>query len=170
MKDDINIITYINFENFIQLIGTQKEMYVSKNLCKFLYTEIHKELNTKDINAFINNIVDSDKTNLWIELNNMRNIFGTRNKSIISDTFYFEEIIMNKCPNCGIITANCGMNNNLKFILDDILNFKSNNNNNNYQKINKVNLYDCINFLTFEKRKLYCKKYNNGYFAHLVII
>ena len=55
---------------------------------------------------------------------------------------------MNKCPNCGIITANCRMNNNLKFILDDILNFKSNNNNNNYQKINKVNLYDCFNFLT----------------------
>ena len=76
----------------------------------------------------------------------MKNIFNTRNKSIISDNFYFEEIIMNKCPNCGMITANCGMNNNLKFILDDILNFKSNNNNNNYQKINKVNLYDCFNF------------------------
>ena len=61
----------------------------------------------------------------------MRNIFNTRNKSIISDNFYLEEIIMNKCPNCGIITANCRMNNNLKFILDDILNFKLNNNNNN---------------------------------------
>ena len=38
MKDDINFIKYINLENFIQLIGTQKEEYVSKNLCKFLYT------------------------------------------------------------------------------------------------------------------------------------
>ena len=56
MKDDINFIKYINFENFIQLIGTQKEMYVSKNLCKFLYTEMHKELNTKDNNALIYNI------------------------------------------------------------------------------------------------------------------
>ena len=54
----------------------------------------------------------------------MKNIFNTRNKSIISDNFYFEEIIMNKCPKCGIITANCRMNNNWKFILDDILNYK----------------------------------------------
>ena len=56
MKDDINIIKYINFDNFIQLIGTQKEMYVSTNLCKLLYTEMPKELNTKDNNALIYNI------------------------------------------------------------------------------------------------------------------
>ena len=161
MKDDINIIKYINFDNFSKLIGTQKETYVSTNLCKFLYTEMYKELNTKDINAFINNIVDSDQTNLWIELNKMRNIFGIRNKSIISDTFYFEEIIMNKCRNCGIITANCEMNNSFNFILDDILNFKLNNNNNNCQRFNKVNLYDCFDFLTSEKQNyILCKKCN----------
>ena len=169
MKDDINIIKYINFDNFSKLIGTQKETYVSTNLCKFLYTEMYKELNTKDINAFINNIVDSDQTNLWIELNKMRNIFGIRNKSIISDTFYFEEIIMNKCRNCGIITANCEMNNSFNFILDDILNFKLNNN--NCQRFNKVNLYDCFDFLTSEKQNyIYAKNAIIKIIAHLVTI
>ena len=126
MKDDININNYINIDNFIQLIGPQKYFYDAKNLIIFLLRQMHNELNTKSINEPINNL-DSNPTDLNIELNNMRNFFGTRNKSIISDTFYFEEIIMNQCPNHDILTCNCSMNNNFTFILDDVFNFKSNN-------------------------------------------
>ena len=159
MKDgEKNLLNILNFYIFKKIIGNRKEIYDSKNLFNVLFEKIHNELNMNNNKTIVNN-VESDHTNLLIELNNLWNNSGIKNKSIMTDIFIYEEIIMNQCHDCKTVTCYCALSNNFTFKLDDVINFKLKLNNNG---IENVDLNDCFNSLTYDKpiNNYNCKKCN----------
>ena len=111
---------------------------------------MHNELNEKNINEIIENPLQNQLNNLSLEFYKCVFIFDKRNKSIISDTFYFPEIFTNECKNCKKISYNFSFNNNITISLDDVLNDKKKNNANN-ECIENLNIKDCFNYLTMKK-------------------
>ena len=140
------IENYINFDRFFEVFGNQKEVYESKNLFLQLILQMHKELNKNNNIEIIEN-PPSNQMSLSVEVYKYRNNFNSRNKSIISDTFYFEEIFMNNCPNCNQVSYNCTMNYYFEFLLDEVKIFKKNHINN----FEDINIKDCFKFLTNKK-------------------
>ena len=162
LSGDKNFKNVTNFDVFQEILGNNEENYKSKNLFINLYNQMHNELNTKNINSGANGetpSINSDKTNLEMELVECRDIYDKRNKSIITDIFNFEEIKMNQCINCKIITYNCGIIHYLEFNLDDVLNYKLNN---NFVNIENINIKDCFDYLVYpNKNNYFCNKCNN---------
>ena len=138
----------INYNFFYKNIGDKEELYESNNLFLFLIQNLHNELNRYNINENVT-ILETNQMDLIVELNKCRKFFNKRNKSIISDTFYFEEIYRTRCANCETMTYNCTINYKFIFKLDEVLSFKLNNNNRN---IENINIYDCFTFLTSIKQ------------------
>ena len=160
MKDDEKyLLNIFNFDNIRDILGKQKEIYDSSNLVNVLFWTIHNELNMHNIKTIVNN-VESDHTNLLIELNNLWNNFGIKNKSIMTDTFLFEEINLKQCHNCKIVICDCRLSHNFVFKLDDVINFKSKVNN---KGLENVDLNDCFKFLTYDKpnNNFNCTKCNS---------
>jgi len=126
----------------LDLIKTIKSYKVNNanNIIENIYQNLHLELkdNTKEIYT---NIIVSDKPDPNIEILNTLNEFEKKGKSIISEIFYFQDIVTYQCLNCGKISDyKSTIKNKFFFPLKDIINFKKNS--------SKLNIYDCFDFLT----------------------
>lgn len=155
-----NLKDTINFNIFQEIFGNNEENYKSKNLFINIYNQIHNELNIKNNNEGTNRetqINNSDKTNLEIELVECRDNYEKKNKSIMTDIFNFEEIKKNECLNCKIITYNCRIIHYFEFNLDNVLEYKLNNNIN----IINIKIKDCFDYLACPNKNNYvCNKCN----------
>ena len=110
-----------------------------------IYKILHEELKYKDPKQN-SMIISQDLTNPnpKIELMNSSNKFIKQGISIISDLFYFQNIITFVCHNCKKnISYESFIENNIKFSLKDIARFKNN--------PNSLNIFDCFNYLISDK-------------------
>ena len=127
----------LNINDFIQIIGDNKDLYKAKNLIIYLYEQIHSELNEKDINTKFD-LIESDPTCIENEYYNFIGDFDIKNKSIISDIFYFENIKSKKCMTCEKEELfKFEMKNSLTFNLEQIESILKN---------NKLNIMDAFNY------------------------
>ena len=122
----------------------------SKDLILFLYQEMHKELNELDDNNEEFENFDSDQTDPEIEVFKCINNFQIKNKSIISDLFYFHQANITRCCNCGKTTYNFSMYNILIFPLEKTRLYKLTKENN----FLNVNIFDCFECHTMDERNL----------------
>jgi hypothetical protein len=143
-KDNNNSSDKIDFLK--KIIGEDTKLYEPKFLIPFLYEKMNNELNENIENAKnIINSVETDKTCAETEYYNFRESFDNKYKSIISDTFYFEQIIKNKCTHCNTEFFDFTMINSLIFDLEEIKNSQNNNGN--------MDLLNCFDYFN--------KAYNN---------
>ena len=129
----------------------------SKDLILFLYSRMHEELNEKNKNSSIEKI-DSDKTDPEIEYYICKDKFERRNKSIISDLFYFDQVFITECRNCGVSEYDFNIYNIMLFPLEKARLYKEKKQNN----FAYINIIDCFESYTSternkEKRKIMCK-------------
>ena len=145
----------------------------AKDLVNFIIKKLHKELNIKPINL---NEKDKnmplDQTNKDIMLQNFMKEFALNNRSIISDLFYAMNYSETQCTNCNVQVYNYQMYFFLVFHLEEVLKYKHNNYQydfNNYNISNELNIYDCfeydriVNLMSGENSMYcnYCKKNSN---------
>ena len=155
LRENNNIKDFKNFEIIQNLIGKDKKQYECSKLIKFLYAQIHNELNEK--NSCVNNgDISSYGNDLATELYKIRYLFENNNKSIISDKFYFEFVNIEQCKNCQEIIYKCSKKNVLSFELQKVLDFKSK----KIEYFENINIYDCFDYLTNDNN-MKCKKCNN---------
>ena len=136
-KEDINIInSTINLKNIIK---EDSNLSLPKFI-PFLFEKIHNELNerNKDDNNY-NDFIESDETCAETEYYNFLEKYDKNNKSIISETFCFEELFKKKCKHCDFETFNFEMINKLVFNVNEIL---------CKNKRENINLFDCFNLYT----------------------
>ena len=148
---------------FKEIIGKENKNFEgndpndSKDLILFLYKKMHHELNEKSKNNKIEEL-DSNKTDAEKEYNIIKNRFSSRNKSIISDLFYFYQIFITKCQNCGALIYDFNIYNIFLFPLEKTRLYKARKQNN----FENVNIFDCFECYTAEekskaKNKIFCK-------------
>ena len=148
-----------NFDNFKEIINQESNLFIesSENNVKyfFLYQKMHNELNEKNN---VNEIeeFDSDQTVPEIELYKCINNFELKNKSIISDIFYFSQVNIKKCIKCGVCLYNFTMHNNLIFLLEKTKLYKESKQN----PFESINLYDCFEYYTTKENKIFDNKMN----------
>ena len=94
---------------------------------------LHEELNVGQNQNNVNMNLQAFQTNEQMMLSCFMNIFGTENKSIISDTFYGVTHTYTKCSNCPFYKHNFEAYFFLIFPLEEIRKFK-------IEEINKNNL------------------------------
>ena len=146
-QKDINIIeSTINLKNKIK---EDSNLSLPKFI-PFLFEKIHNELNerNKDDN---NDFIESDDTCAETEYYNFLEKYDKNNKSIISETFCFEELFKKKCKLCDFETFNFEMINKLVFNVNEIL---------SKNKRENINLFDCFNYYT-QINSIYCKECKN---------
>ena len=137
-------------KNLIDLIG-DSNLFLPKNFIPFLFDKIHKELNVNNNGKNKEDIIESNETCAETEYYNFLESFDKNNKSIINETFYFEQLNKNKCKFCNLETFNFSMINKLEFNINEVL---SNN------KRENINLFDCFDYyIKIISNK--CKKCNN---------
>jgi len=87
-----------------------------KNLITFVYKNLHRELNSPnslDINSLINNEIPK-------ELKLFRKNYYSKNYSVISNIFYFEQYNSIKCCNCNTIKSSYNIINIIIFPLEKV--------------------------------------------------
>ena len=115
----------------------------------FLYERIHKELNEINNNNNKDECNDTNQIDSIIEYAKCISRFESQNKSIIKDIFYFCKADITKCLKCETKFYTYLMDNNLKFPLDEVKNYKQSKDKNNvYNDI--INIYDCFEYYTLE--------------------
>ena len=123
-----------------------------KDLILFLLEKMHNELNKP-----INNIPDNNKvpnSSNFIEVyKDFFYWFENKNKSIISDEFYFFTNNISTCQYCGTQIHNTQSNNILFFPLEEVRKYK------NY-KHNNVAIKDCFDY--YGKKEIYPSFYCNS--------
>ena len=129
----------------------------SKDLILLLYQKMHEELNTKNI--YKNNEKNINDLDPEIQYLKCKNRFESRNKSIISDLFYFIQVNIKRCLICGTLTYTFSIYNILIFPLEKARIFKEK----KQQNFENVNLSDCFEYHISEKNPLldkyiYCNK------------
>ena len=138
------------------MIGEDSKLFEPKFLVPILYETLNNELNENTGNSKFENI-ESDKTCAETEYYNFKESFNNKNKCIISDIFYFEQIIKSKCTKCKNEYYDFSMINNLTFDLEKIK-ITSNNNKN-------MNIFNCLDYLVNEYNNInicpYCNKSQN---------
>ena len=120
-----------------------------------LLKSLHEELNEKENEKKISDDIESDKECPEIEYYIFKKSFDNKNKSLISDTFYFDQICKITCLNCKKVTFSFEMFNHLFIDL---------NNNINNQIGYEKNIKDFLDFyFKLEKKKIniFCQKCNN---------
>ena len=147
---------FMNAVNEINSLFKTGQAGDAKDFIIFILEQLHKELK-KPINS--NNNLNSEVLNQYDKNNSWNHFFKDfKNElSIISDIFYGFNETTNECLNCKNIYNFRGLNNNpicynygifncLIFPLEEVKNFKYNNNYqfNNFQINNCVSLYDCF--------------------------
>ncbi len=125
----------------------------SRKIILFLYERIHKELN--EINNNNNNkdeCYDKNRRNSILEYVKCISFFDSKNKSIITDIFYFCKADIMKCLKCGTVLFSYYMNNFLMFPpLNKVNDYKkTKNKNNDFNFVDKINIYDCFDYYTLE--------------------
>jgi len=148
---------FLNIVNEINPLFKTGQAGDAKDFIIFVLEQLHKELKVS-LNS--NNSTDSEPLNQY-DKNNALNYFFKDFKSqvsIISDIFYGFNETTNECLNCknilnfkGLnnpICYNYGIFNCLIFPLEEVKNFKINNNCqfNTFQINNCVSIYDCFQF------------------------
>jgi len=180
---------FMNTVNDINPLFKTGQAGDAKDFIIFVLEQLHKELR-KSVN--INNNSISEPLNQY-DKNNAFNFFFKDFKnqvSIISDIFYGFNETTNECLNCkniynakGLnnpICYNYGIFNCLIFPLEEIKNFKNNNNYqfNNFQINNScVSIYDCFQYN--QKTELFngdnrnycniCKQLHTYYMIHIIL-
>ena len=151
---------FMNTVNEINSLFKTGQAGDAKDFIIFVLEQLHKELK-KPINSNNNNLI-SEQLNQYDKNNSLNHFFKDfKNElSIISDIFYGFNETTNECMNCKNIYNFKGLNNNpicynygifncLIFPLEEVKNFKYNNNYtfNNFCQINNcVSLYDCFQY------------------------
>ena len=93
--------------HFKEIISKENKMFEgnspndSKDLILFLYERLHKELNEKNKKKIIIEKIDSSQSEPEIEYFKCVDEFGSKNKSIISDLFYYNQANITECLSCG---------------------------------------------------------------------
>ena len=144
--------------NFKNLISEMNPLFKGiaandpKDLILFLLEKMHNELNKP-----INNIPDNNKvpnSSNFIEVyKDFVYWFENKNKSIISDEFYFFTNNISTCQYCGTQIHNTQSNNILFFPLEEVRKYK------NY-KHNNVAIKDCFDY--YGKKEIYPSFYCNS--------
>jgi len=144
--------------NFKNLISEMNPLFKGiaandpKDLILFLLEKMHNELNKP-----INNIPDNNKgpiSSNFIEVyKDFVYWFENKNKSIISDEFYFFTNNISTCQYCGTKINNTQSNNILFFPLEEVRKYK------NY-KHNNVAILDCFDY--YGKKEIYPSFYCNS--------
>ena len=156
-----------SLNSFQEIIKQEKNNFIesSENNMKsfFIYERMHNELNEKDKNNKIDEFY-SNQTDPEIEFYKCLNNFENRNKSIISDLFYFSEGNIKKCNQCNIALYNFTMHNFLIFPLYKIKLYKEKKN----ESFDKIDILDCFEYYITEENnntdnKIVCKACNNEY-------
>ena len=129
----------------------------SKDLILFLYEKLHKELNSKKKKKIIIEKFDSSQTEPEIEYFKCVNEFESKNKSIISDLFYYNQANITKCLDCGKLKYKFLIYNILLFPLEDARLFKLEKDFN----FPYIDIYDCFEYYISKqkpknKEKVYC--------------
>ena len=147
---------FMNTVNEINSLFKTGQAGDAKDFIIFVLEQLHKELK-KPIKS--NNILNSEILNQYDKNNSWNHFFKDfKNElSIISDIFYGINETTNECLNCKNIYNFRGLSNNpicynygifncLIFPLEEVKNFKYNNNYqfNNFQINNCVSIYDCF--------------------------
>ena len=108
------------------------------NIIDKIYDLFHQEFKIIQNDSYgINDI------NLRERINNCGNrlpIINNDNKSVISEIFYFENIITYDCDYCHTKSQNEFKNNYIKFNLKEISNY--------HNSKNELNIIDCFDYLT----------------------
>ena len=156
---------------FKEIIGKENEMFKgneandSKDIILFLYQEIHNELNERKNNSMAESF-ESNEYDPELEYFRLRHNFECRNKSIISDIFFYDQVNITKCLKCRKSVYDFSMYNIMIFPLEKTRIFKLKKDSN----FLKVNIFDCFEYHTKEakqihKDKFYCKncKCNTDY-------
>ena len=151
--------------NFKNLISEMNPLFKGiaandpKDLILFLLEKMHNELNKP-----INNIPDNNKVpnscNFIEVYKDFVYWFENKNKSIISDEFYFFTNNISTCQYCGTQIHNTQSNNILFFPLEEVRKYKNYNHNN-------VAILDCFDY--YGKKEIYpsfyCNSCNQNYQA-----
>ena len=159
--------TYYSPYYFKEIISKENKLFEgiqandSKDLVLFLYQRMHKELNEKNENTIVEEI-KSDQKDPIKELFNCLNSFRCKNKSIISDLFYFSQANVTKCLHCGVCIYNFSMYNILIFPLEKTRLFKAEKSN----SFAYVNIFDCFECHTADEKnqpgnKMHCNSCKN---------
>ena len=116
-----------------------------KNIMEIIYNNIHLELKENKENILTKIMTqDKDDPDPVIEVCNTCNKFEKMGKSIVSDIFYFQDLITNQSQNTGkILNYKSSMRNNIIFPLKEIIKFKNNS--------SELNIFDCFDYLTSKK-------------------
>ena len=151
IKQKQNKNIYYNYSNFADLIKSY--YYFEPDIgIENIYKILHDELKVIDPNQ--NSIIinqDINSPNPQIELINASNKFYKDGISIISKIFYFQNLITFWCNNCNrIISYKSYINNHFIFYIKDIYN--------SLNGKNSINIYDCFEYLTSNKKEnIICK-------------
>ena len=86
--------------------------------------------------------------------------FETINASIISKIIFGSNILIKECTLCHSISYNFEIQKIFQFNIDEIINFKSKNNNN--EEYISVSLDDCFNYFNSQKKNNDCKCKKEG--------
>ena len=158
--DENNNKKEFNPSYFIEILNKEDKRFEAfkandaKDFILFLYSKMHKELNRKNKNEQVEEF-KSDGTDPEVEYFKCKNNFESRNKSIISDTFYFDQVKIKKCLKCKTLIYKFSMYNILLFPLESVRLFKQK------DKTVNVNIFDCFEYYTNYKKENeqnYCNK------------
>ena len=135
---------------FNEMIGEEEELILSsdtqtvtKNLIGFLYRKLHDELNEINRNNVFEDYNDSTQNDPKIEFNKSQKNFNLKNKSIITDIFYFSKANIVQCLKCGTLTYSYSMEYFISFPLEKVKQNKNKNNN-----FHNINILDCFAYYT----------------------
>ena len=179
---------FMNLVNEINPLFKTGQAGDAKDFIIFILEQLHKELR-RSVNS--NNNTNLEQLNQY-DKNNALNYFFKDFKnqvSIISDIFYGFNETTNECLNCKSIYNFKGLSNNpicynygifncLIFPLEEIKNFKNNNNYNFQINNNCVSIYDCFKYnqkteiFTGENKNFcnICKQLYESYYTSKIYI
>ena len=144
--------------NFKNLISEMNPLFKGiaandpKDLILFLLEKMHSELNSPINNIPDNSIIPNSRN--FIEVyNEFVSYFERKNRSIISEEFYFFTNNISTCQYCSTKIHNTQSNNILFFPLEEVRKYK------NY-KHNNVTILDCFDY--YGKEEIYPSFYCNN--------
>ena len=112
-----------------------------------LLQQMHEELNEIDENGKFEEF-ESDQTYPEIELYKCKTAFESKNKSIISQNYYFSQAKILKCNKCNKLIYNFMIGNILIFDMEKIRIYKER----KKEQFINLNIYDCFDFYTAEEK------------------
>ena len=133
---------------FNEIISEEEELILSggtetatKNLIGFLYRKLHDELNEINPNNVFEDYNESNQNDPKVEFYKSQKNFNLKNKSIITDIFFFNKANIAQCLECGTLTYSFTMESFLIFPLEKV----NQNNNNNSPNLN---IKKCFEYYT----------------------